>query len=121
MKLVLGNFPDLSVPGGPSGNSMISLTPGSGSPVSLDSVNVTTDDSILVDGASVVLSMQVNVTYYPSGSSSTSKDVITINGTSAQSTADGSSMVLLGDSGTGPASGITAKVISCGQTATSVD
>lgn len=118
MKLVLVNAPQLVTPGGPTGNTMIKL---SGKAISLNSVVPTVDTTMSVDNYSVCTKLTVNITYPIESSPYSSTDVITINGTSSSTTINNQAMILMGDKGTGSASGVTAEVISCGQTSTSAE
>lgn len=122
MELILVNTPALVVPCGPTGNTMIKLkgVEGVSTPVSAV-VTPVVDPTMSIDGFNVCTSVSLAVTYYPSGSTSTSVDNVVINGTSVCSTINNTSMVLKGDKGIGSTSGIQAEVISCGQTSTSVD
>ena len=121
MKLVLVSTPELIVPCGPSGNTMISLIPSPAATPISGGVIPTVDTTMLVDMFPVCTKITIELAYYPSGSTTASYENITINGTSVCSTINHNPMVLMGDSGVGSTSGIQAKVISCGQTSTSVD
>lgn len=118
MKLVLVNAPQLITPGGPSGNTMISLT---GKATALDSVVPVVDATMSIDNYSVCTKLTVNIIYPIESPPYTSKDAITINGTSVCNTINNQPMIVMGDKGIGSASGVIATVISCGQTSTSID
>ena len=121
MKLVLVSTPELIIPCGPTGNSMISLIASpAGTPIS-GAVVPTVDTTMFVDGFPVCTKITIELAYYPSGSTTASYENIAINGTSLFSTINNTPIILMGDSGVGSTSGIQAKVISCGQTSTSVD
>jgi hypothetical protein len=117
MKLVLVNSPQLIIPGGPTGNSMITIVPtGSAIPVSCAVVPVI-DPTMSVDNYSVVTQLQVSVAWNQGQASGT--DIITINGTSVSTTINNRSMVLQFDFGKGAL--FSATVSLCGQTSTFVD
>lgn len=118
MKLVLVNNPQLIIPGGSTGNTMISL---SGKATSLNTVVPIIDPTMSVDNYNVCTKLIINITYPIESPPYSSTDIITINGTSSSNTINNQPMVVMGDNGTGNASGVVATVISCGQTSTMVD
>ena len=121
MKLVLVNSPALIVPWSAL-HTMIKLTTSLSENVPTAGVITPTVDSTMsVDNYPVCTSVKIAVTYTSSSGTTGLQDSITINGTSIYSTINNKHIVLKGDKGTGPTSGIQAEVISCGQTSTSVD
>lgn len=114
MKLVLVNSPELTIPGGPTGNSMISIIPtGSAAPTSSAFVPVT-DPTMLVDNYPVVTTLTISVPWTQGETSGT--DVITLTGSSISTNNNNQSLILQQDS----ANGLLFKAIvtSCGQTST---
>ena len=118
MKLVLVNSPELITPGGPTGNSMITLA---GKKAESMTVVPVFDTTMSVDNYPVVTKLTITVVYPIESPPYTSQDTIIINGTSVQTTINNQKMILQGDHETGKASGCTATVSVCGQTSTMVD
>ena len=119
MKLVLVNSPELIIPGGPTGNSMITITPTpttTASPVSSAFIPVT-DLTMSVDNYPVVTSLQISVAWTQGSSSGT--DTFTLTGSSSFTTNNNQSLILQNDSAQGTM--FKAVVTLCGQTSTFAD
>lgn len=118
MKLVCVSTPELIVPLTPEGNTMILLgTSPAGTAIS-GTVVPTIDNTMSVDNFPVCVGIKVELEYYPSGSTTASYEDIIINPSSVNTTINNNHIILKNDNGIGKKSGITATVISCGQTST---
>lgn len=116
MKLVLVNAPGLGTMT-QAGNNYITVTPPTGFTGSV-TAQITADDTMKVDNMAVctMITISVDGNIGQSGY----KDVVTINGSTSNTTINNMPLIVMGDNGTG-AAGTTAKVISCGQTSTSAE
>ena len=114
MKLVLVNAPDLTVitPSPVATNNYLSFIIPADSVASII-ITPTTDPNMTIDNQNVCTMLSITITGKVGDSAYA--DSITLKGNSVNTTENGQSLILQGQSQTGP-NGSTVNIISCGQT-----